>query len=82
MTKTISGRKHTLNVFLPRKIRTHTDSELKLMLVTLKNAIVASSVHISRIEKELEERGSDPRILSSPIQDCMSELKENNGDAE
>jgi len=82
MTDVISGRKHTLNVILPRKINTHTDSELKLMLVTLKNAMVASSVHISRIEKELKERGTDPRILSSPRSDPMSDLDEDTGDAE
>jgi len=82
MTEAISGRKHTLNVILPKKVSTHTDSELKLMLVTLKNAMVASSVHISRIEKELKERGVDSRILSSPRVDSVSDLDENIGDAE
>ncbi|MFW9961400.1 MAG: hypothetical protein ACFFDV_10295 [Candidatus Thorarchaeota archaeon] len=82
MADAISGRKHTFNVILPKKVSTHTDSELKLMLVTLKNAIVASSVHISRIEKELKERGVDSRILSSPRVDFVSELDENIGDAE
>ncbi len=82
MIEEIGGRKHTLNVILPKKVSTHTDSELKLMLVTLKNAIVASSVHISRIEKELKERGVDSRILSSPRLDSVSEIDENIGDAE
>jgi hypothetical protein len=82
MTEGISGRKHTLNVILPRKISTHTNSELKLMLVTLKNAMVASSVHISKIEKELKERGIDSRILSSPRVDSTSESDEHIGDAE
>jgi hypothetical protein len=63
-------------------ISTQTDSELKIMLVTLKNAMVVSSVHISRIEKELKERGIDPRILSGPRLDPMNELDETTGDAE
>ncbi|PNX52886.1 MAG: hypothetical protein BV458_07360 [Thermoplasmata archaeon M9B2D] len=82
MAEAISGRKHTLNVILPKKVSAHTDSELKLMLVTLKNAMVASSVHISRIEKELKERGVDPRILSVPRLDSVSDFDENLGDAE
>jgi hypothetical protein len=82
MTDSIRGRKHTLNVILPRKMSTHTDSELMLMLVTLKNAMVASSVHISRIEKELRERGTDSRILRNPRLDSLSDLDESTGDAE
>lgn len=82
MAEAISGRKHTLNVILPKKVSEHTDSELRLMLVTLKNAMVASSVHISRIEKELKERGVNSSILRSPRLDSVSELDENLGDAE
>jgi hypothetical protein len=52
------------------------------MLVTLKNAMVASSVHISRIEKELRERGTDSRILRNPRLDSLSDLDESTGDAE
>lgn len=56
-------RKHAFNVILPRKLSEHTESDLKLMRVSLKNAISASSVHILRIERELKKRGSNLTIL-------------------
>jgi len=60
----ISGRIHSLKVMLPRQLNTHSESDLKLMLVSLKNAMVTGTVHISRIEKELRKRGINPSILS------------------
>ena len=56
-------RKRSFNVFLPRKLSKHTDSDLKLMLISLKNAQRASTVHIVRIERELKRRGSSLSIL-------------------
>lgn len=76
MTDTIRGRRISLNVLLPLKIHTHTEDELRLMLVTLRNSIVASSVHISRIENELRKRGVDRRILSVPQVDSLSDIDE------
>jgi hypothetical protein len=76
MIDAIRGRKHSFNVILPKRIGTHTDAELKLMLVTLKNAIVAISVYISKIENELQERGVDTRILSSPRPATLNEIDE------
>jgi hypothetical protein len=82
MTGSIRARKLALNVIPPRRMNTHTDSELKLMLVTLKNAMVVDSLDISRSERELKERGTDSRILSSSRIDSLSELDEIAGDAE
>lgn len=56
-------RKHTLNIILPRKLSEHTDSDLKLMLVSLRNAISVSTVHLLKIERELKKRGCGLRIL-------------------
>lgn len=56
-------RKHAFNVILPRKLSEHSDSDLRLMLVSLKNTSVAVSVHIQRIERELRKRGSKLTIL-------------------
>ena len=56
-------RKHNFNVVLPRKLSAHTNSDLKLMLVSLKNTAIATSVHIHRIERELESRGCNLTIL-------------------
>jgi hypothetical protein len=59
-----SYHNHSFNVILPRKLSEHTDNDLRLMLVSLKNVRCASSVHILRIERELKKRGSKLRILS------------------
>ena len=56
-------RKHSFSVILPRKLSDHNNSDLKLMRVSLKNTIVAASVHLLRIERELMKRGSDLTIL-------------------
>ena len=63
MSEAISGRVHSLKVILPKKLSNHSNSDLKLMLVSLKNAMTTSTVHISRIEKELRKRGIEPSIL-------------------
>lgn len=56
-------RKHAFSVILPRKLSEHTVIDLKLMRVSLKNAISAETVHLLRIERELEKRGSNLTIL-------------------
>lgn len=82
MKEVIGGHKHSFNVVIPKRPSSHTDAELRLMLVTLKNAVIASSVHISKIENELRKRGKSSRILSSARADSVSELEieENPGD--
>jgi hypothetical protein len=84
MNGIVSGRKHSFNVILPKRGYDYTDDELRLMLVTLKNAIVAGSVHISKIENELRKRKVDSRILSATRQDLMSriEIDDYTGDEE
>ena len=56
-------RKHSFSVILPRKLSKHTDIDLRLMRVSLMNAISAETVHLLRIERELRERGSSLTIL-------------------
>ncbi len=65
MSRAMSGQKHSFKVILPEKVNDHTDHELRLMLVSLKNAIIASSVHISKIENELRKRGKVSSILEN-----------------
>lgn len=57
-------RKHAFSVILPKKLSEHSNSDLRLMLTSLKNTTVAASVHIVRIERELKERGCSPSILA------------------
>ena len=58
-----SYHNHSFNVIIPRKLSEHTDSDLRLMRVSLKNTITASTVHLLRIERELKKRGSTLTIL-------------------
>jgi hypothetical protein len=58
-----SWRKHAFNVILPRKISNLTENDLRLIRVSLKNAISVSSVHLLRVERELKKRGSSFSIL-------------------
>jgi len=56
-------RMHSFKVILPRNLSELPDSDLQLMLVSLKNAKIASTVHIIKIERELHKRGCCPSIL-------------------
>ncbi|MFX1579724.1 MAG: hypothetical protein ACFFBJ_08735, partial [Promethearchaeota archaeon] len=56
-------RTHAFNVILPRKLSDHTDSDLRLMRVSLMNAISVSMIHLLKVERELKNRGCNPRIL-------------------
>ncbi|MFW9976268.1 MAG: hypothetical protein ACFFDQ_13435 [Candidatus Thorarchaeota archaeon] len=75
MSRGMSGQKHSFKVILPEKVNAHTDHELRLMLVSLKNTIVASSVHISRIENELRKRGKVSSILENARLVPLDELE-------
>lgn len=59
-------RMHSFKVILPRNLTELPDSDLQLMLVSLKNAKIASTVHIIKIERELEKRGCSSSILGKP----------------
>nr|KXH75462.1 MAG: hypothetical protein AM324_15280 [Candidatus Thorarchaeota archaeon SMTZ1-83] len=63
MSEVSTLRSHAFKVVLPRRISEHSESDLKLMLVSLKNTQVATSVHIRRIERELKRRGCSPMLL-------------------
>lgn len=50
-------------MLLPKRLKTDSDADLRFQLVSLKNAESALVVHIKRIERELEKRGSHTQIL-------------------
>lgn len=62
-SKTKIGRRRPIPIMLPNSIRTESDNDLRLELVSLKNAQVTVAVHIQRIERELAKRGSHTQIL-------------------
>ncbi|MFW9945113.1 MAG: hypothetical protein ACFFB7_08955 [Candidatus Sifarchaeia archaeon] len=63
MSEAHTWRKHTFKVVLPRRLSEETERDLKLMLVSLKNTRVATTVHIQRIERELKRRGCSLTLL-------------------
>ena len=64
-----TGRKHSFQVLLPRRLRYHTQVELNLMRISLLNTIVALNVHLSRIEKEMRKRGIAPLSIGTPLKE-------------
>ncbi|MFX1272774.1 MAG: 4Fe-4S binding protein [Promethearchaeota archaeon] len=73
MTDAVSGRRHSFSLMLPRRAAIHSDSDLKLMLVSLKNTISTCSVYVSKIERELKKRGVVPTILHDPERKTLTE---------
>jgi len=57
-------REHSFKAIIPRKLSEDSDSDLRLMRVSLKNAIAAASVHLERVERELKKRGSSLKIIN------------------
>jgi hypothetical protein len=48
---------------IPRECSNCTDDELRLSLVTLKNAMVNITICINKLERELKKRGSSTTSL-------------------
>jgi len=57
------ARTLTLKVVVPRRLKSVPTNSLKLMLVTIKNAISVAMVYMYRIEKELKKRDCTRSIL-------------------
>ncbi|MHA2312584.1 MAG: hypothetical protein ACXADC_00270 [Candidatus Thorarchaeota archaeon] len=57
------GRKHSFNALIPKNLNQDSDRDLRLILVSLKNAESAIGVYIQKVEKELMKRGSRTQIL-------------------
>lgn len=58
-----NGRKLRLSIIVPRNLKSNSSTDLKIMLISLKNAISVCSGYSSAIEKELKKRGSVTTIL-------------------
>ncbi|MHA1948394.1 MAG: hypothetical protein ACW99G_07655 [Candidatus Thorarchaeota archaeon] len=56
-------QKLKLQAIIPRKKAIVSDGDLRMSLVTLKNAQSVLGFHISRIEKELKKRGVSKYII-------------------
>jgi hypothetical protein len=58
-------RKLSFKCCVPARITDCSDDELRLGLVTLKNALANITVCMSRLERELKKRGASASLLES-----------------
>jgi hypothetical protein len=58
-------RKISFKCCIPRECSNCTDDELRLSMVTLKNAMVNITVCMNRIEHELKRRGASTSLMRS-----------------
>ena len=56
-------RKIAFKCCIPRECSNCTDDELRLSMVTLKNAMVNITICINKLERELKKRGSSTTSL-------------------
>ena len=63
-TECLTQQKHLkLHALLPDKVKYASDSDLRLSLISLKNTQSALGVHVTKIEKELSNRGVSKYII-------------------
>ena len=66
MNETESNERHlSFKCCIPAKMGRCSDDDLRLSLVTLKNAQANVGVCISRLERELKRRGASTSLLAS-----------------
>ncbi|NHI90025.1 MAG: hypothetical protein EAX87_10930 [Candidatus Thorarchaeota archaeon] len=56
-------RKISFKCCIPRECSNCTDDELRLSMVTLKNAMVNITICLNRIERELKRRGASTSLI-------------------
>ena len=61
---------------IPRKMSACTDEELRLSIVTLKNAVMSITVCMNRIERELKKRGASTSVFKAMREKQIPELVE------
>ncbi|MFX0056622.1 MAG: hypothetical protein ACFFAX_07810 [Promethearchaeota archaeon] len=66
----------SLRCCIPRKMSSCTDDELRLSIVTLKNAIMNITVCMNRVERELKKRGTSTSIFRAIREKQIPELAE------
>jgi hypothetical protein len=63
-TQSLTHEKHLkLHAILPEKVKIATNNDLRLSLISLKNTQSAIGVHVSKIERELKNRGVSKYII-------------------
>jgi len=80
MTDCLTQQRHLkFHALLPEKLKSATDSDLRLSLISLKNTQSALAVHVMKIEGELSNRGVSKYIIH---QDRDTESSKKNLDAD
>lgn len=64
MTECLTQQRHLkLRALVPEKLKSATDSDLRLSLISLKNTQSAIAIHVMKIESELSKRGVSKYII-------------------
>ena len=58
-------RKLSFKCCIPRDVSSCTDDELRLSIVTLKNAMMNITICMTKIERELKKRGTSTSLFQS-----------------
>ncbi|MFW9889304.1 MAG: hypothetical protein ACFFER_14045 [Candidatus Thorarchaeota archaeon] len=61
---------------IARKMSSCTDDELRLSIVTLKNAIMNITICMNRVERELKKRGTSTSVFKAIREKPIPELVE------
>jgi hypothetical protein len=69
-------RKLSFKCCIPRNTSSCTDDELRLSMVTMKNALMNITVCMNRIERELKNRGATSSLFRSLREEESTELLE------
>ncbi len=69
-------RKLSFKCCIPRDKSSCTDDELRLSIVSLKNALINITVCMTQLERELKKRGATTSVLKSMRDEPSSELLE------
>ncbi|MFW9964875.1 MAG: hypothetical protein ACFFCX_15000 [Candidatus Sifarchaeia archaeon] len=69
-------RKISFKCCVPRNMSSCTDDEIRLSLVTFKNALINITICMDRLERELKKRGASTSILQNMRGEPTPELLE------
>ena len=67
-------RKLSFKCCIPRECSKCTDDELRLSMVTLKNAMVNITICMTKLERELKKRGASASLMRSMRGESTPEL--------
>ena len=62
-----TSQQHSFQIFLPEKLRSHTEEDLKLIKVSLMNTLNAIHIYLVHLEEEMHLRGIESPRVNPPL---------------